>query len=173
MKRTHMTQHTTDQIIVRRIFTWCWCCAGLGVSILQMLLLAQSWFVSRHALVPACMASAWVLGSLLGTRLRATARLWGGCFMACTLLWLLGPRLVSWRIAQVPTVLLSDCALMVLALLLGASSTAWLVQQRTWPAAGERAALARGLIGITAGLCIVWLLPTWAGLIALCACSRC
>ena len=167
MKRTHMTQHTTDQIIVRRIFTWCWCCAGLGVSILQMLLLAQSWFVSRHALVPACMASAWVLGSLLGTRLRATARLWGGCFMACTLLWLLGPRLVSWRIAQVPTVLLSDCALMVLALLLGASSTAWLVQQRTWPAAGERAALARGLIGITAGLCIVWLLPTWAGLIAL------
>jgi hypothetical protein len=167
MKRTHVTEHMIDPVIGRRIFTLCWCCAGLGISVLQMQLLAQAWFVSRHALVPACMASAWVLGSLLGMRLRAAARLWGGCLIACTLLWLLGPRLVSWRIAHVPTVLLSDGALMAIALLLGASSTAWLVQQRPWPAAGERAALARGLVGITTGLCIVWLLPAWAGFIAL------
>jgi hypothetical protein len=64
-------------------------------------------------------------------------------------------------------VLMSDGALMAIALLLGASSTAWLVQQRPWPAAAERAALARGLIGITAGLCIVWVIPAWADLIAL------
>ena len=102
MKRTHVTEQTIDPAIGRRIFTGCWFCAGLGVSILQMLLLAQAWLVSRQALVPACMASAWVLGSLLGMRLRATARLWGGCLIACTLLWLLGTRLVSWRSAHCP-----------------------------------------------------------------------
>jgi hypothetical protein len=72
MKRTHLTQHTIDPVIGSRIFTWCAFCAGLGVSILQMLLLEQAWLVSRQALVPACMASAWVIGSLLGMRLRAT-----------------------------------------------------------------------------------------------------
>ena len=118
MKRTHVTEHTIDPVNARRIFTGCWFCAGLGVAILQMQLLAQAWFVSRHALVPACMASAWMLGSLLGMRLRAAARLWGGCLIACTLLWLLGPQLVSWHIAHDPTVSLSDCALMAFALLL-------------------------------------------------------
>src|SRR5689334_19170803 len=124
-----------------------------------MQLLAQAWLVSQNALVPACMSSAWVLGSLLGMHLRATTRLWGGRLIACTLLWLLGPRLVSWRIAHVPTALLSDGALIAIALLLGAISTAWLVQQRPLPAAAERAALARGLLGITAGLGIVWVNP--------------
>ena len=167
MKRTLVTEHTIDPAIGRRIFTGWWFCAGLGVSILQMLLLYQAWLVSRQAIGPACMASVWVFGSLLGTRLRAAACFWGGCFIVCTLLWLLGPHLVSWRSAHVPTVVLSDGTLMVLALLLGASSTAWLVQPRPWPEAFERATLARGLIGITVGLCIVWVLPAWAGLIAL------
>jgi len=167
MKRTHVAEHTLDPVIGRRIFTACWCCAGLGVSILQMQLLAQAWFVSRQAIVPACMASAWVLGSLLGTRLRTTTRLWGGCLIACTLLWLIGPRLVSWRIIHIPTVLLSDGVLFVLALLLGVISSAWLVEPRPWPAAGERAALARGLIGITVGLLTVWVFPDWVGLMAL------
>ncbi len=108
-----------------------------------------------------------VIGSLAGTRLRATARLWGSCLIVCTLLWLIGPQLVSWRIAHVTTALLSDCALMVTAWFLGAISTAWLVQQRPWPVPGERTALARGLIGITTGLLTVWVLPAWAGLIAL------
>jgi hypothetical protein len=130
--RTHVTEHMIDPVIARRIFTGCWCCAGMGVSILQMLLLAQAWFVSRQALVPACIASAWVLCSLLGTRLRATTGLWGGCLIACTLLWCVGTRLVSWRIGVVPTTWLSDSALMAIALLLGASSTAWLVEPRPW-----------------------------------------
>ena len=144
MRNINLTEQTIDQVIGRRIFTLCWFCAGLGVSILQMLLLAQTWSVSRQALAPACMASAWVIGSLVGSRRRATTRLWGGSLIVCTLLWFVGTRLVSWRIDLVPTTLLSDGALIAIALLLGAISTAWLLQRRPWPEAFERAALARG-----------------------------
>ena len=97
-ERTHVTEQMIDPVIGRRIFTLCWFCAGLGVSILQMQLLAQAWSVSRQALAPACIVSAWVLGSLVGSRRRTTTRMWGGCLLACTLLWFVGTRLVSWRI---------------------------------------------------------------------------
>ena len=167
MRRTHVTEQMIDQVIGRRIFTLCWFCAGLGVSILQMQLLAQAWSVHRQALAPACIVSAWVLGSLVGTRLRNMTLRWGGGLLACILFWFIGTRLVSWRNGLVPTMWLSDGALIASALLLGAISMAWLVKPRPWPAAGERAALARGLVGTTAGLCIVWLLPAWTGLIAL------
>jgi hypothetical protein len=167
MRSINLTEQTIDQVIGRRIFTGCWFCAGLGVSILQMLLLAQAWSLSRQALVPACIVSAWVIGSLVGSRMRTTSRLWGGSILACALLLLDGPRLVSWRIGLVPTTLLSDGALITIALLLGTISMAWLLQQRPWPAAGERAVLARGLVGTTASLFTVWVLPAWAGLIAL------
>ncbi|SRR5258708_631521 len=167
MRNINLTEQTIDQVIGRRIFTLCWFCAGLGVSILQMLLLAQALSVSRQAIAPACIVSVWVMGSLVGSRRRATSRLWGGYLLACTLLWFVGTRLVSWRIGLVPTTLLSDGALMAIAMLLGTLSTAWLLQRRPWPAAGERAALARGLVGTTAGLFTVWVLPAWAGLIAL------
>jgi hypothetical protein len=165
--RTHVTEQMIDPVIGRRIFTLCWFCAGLGVSILQMQLLAQAWSVHRQALTPAFVVSAWVLGSLVGSRRRNTTGLWGGCLLACILLWFVGTRLVSWSIGIIPTTWLSDGTLIMSAMLLGTISTAWLVQQRPWPAAFERAALARGLAGTTAGLCIVWLLPAWAGLIAL------
>jgi hypothetical protein len=167
MRRIHVTEQMLDPVIGRRIFTLCWFCAGLGVSILQMQLLAQAWSVSRQALVPACIVSAWVLGSLVGSRRRTTTRVWGGCLLAYALLWCVSTRLVSWRIGLVPTTWLSDGALMASSMLLGTISTAWLVQQRPWPAAGERADLARGLVGTTAGLFTVWLLPAWTGLIAL------
>jgi hypothetical protein len=167
MRRTYVTEQIIDPAIGRRIFTLCWFCAGLGVSILQMQLLAQAWTVSRQALAPACIVSAWVLGSLVGSRRRTMTRLWGGVLLVCTLLWFVGTRLVSWRIGMVPTTWLSDGTLIMSAMFLGAISTAWLVQQRPWPEASERAALARGLMGTTAGLCIVWVLPAWAGLIAL------
>ena len=165
--RTHVTEQTIDPVIGRRIFTLCWFSAGLGVSMLQMQLLAQAWSVSRQALAPACIVSAWVIGSLVGSRRLTRTRLWGGYFLACTLIWFVGTRLVSWRIGLVPTTLLSDSALMAIAMLLGAISTAWLVQRRPWPAAGERTTLARGLVGTTAGLFTVWVLPACAGLIAL------
>jgi hypothetical protein len=167
MRRTHVSEQIIDLVIGRRIFTLCWFCAGLGVSILQMQLLAQAWSVSRQAIAPACIVSAWVLGSLVGSRRRTTTRVWGSCLLVCTLLWFLGTQLVSWRIGLVATTWLSDGALITSALFLGAISTAWLVQPRPWPEAFEHAALARGLVGTTAGLCIVWLLPAWAGLIAL------
>jgi hypothetical protein len=167
MRRTHATLQMIDQVIGRRIFTLCWFCAGLGVSILQMQLLAQAWSVSRQALAPAYIVSAWVLGSLVGSRRRTTTRVWGGFLLACALLWIVGTRLVSWRIGIVPTTWLSDGALILSAMFLGTISTAWLVEPRPWPEASERAALARGLLGTTAGLFTVWVLPTWAGLIAL------
>ena len=164
---THVTEQTIDAVMGRRIFTACWFCAGLGVSMLQMLLLAQAWSVSRQALVPAFMASAWIIGSLVGSRMRTTTRLWGGCLIACILLWFVGPWLVAWRLTRLSTAWVSDGALMVIALLLGAISTAWLFQRRPWPAAGKRSALARGLLGTTTGLFMVWVLPAWAGLMAL------
>ncbi len=167
MKSIHRTEQQIDPVIGRRIFTGCWFCAGLGVSILQMLLLAQAWSLSRQALLPAGIVSAWVMGSFIGSRLPAISRLWGGSLVACALLVLDGPRLVSWHIGLVPTTWLSDGAFLAIAMLLGTISTAWLLQQRPWPAAGERAALARGFVGTTVGLCTVWVLPTWAGFMAL------
>ncbi len=167
MRSIHLTEQTIDPIIGRRIYTGCWFCAGLGVSILQMQLLAQAWSVDRQALAPTCIVSAWVLGSLVGSRRRSTTRVWRGSLLAYALLWFLGTRLVSWRMSLVPTTWLSDGALILSAMLLGAISTAWLVQQRPWPEASERAALARGLVGTTTGLFTVWVFPAWAGLIAL------
>jgi hypothetical protein len=167
MRSIDAIEQTIDPVMGRRIFTMCWCSAGLGVSILQMLVLAQAWSVSRQALVPAFIASAWVIGSLIGSRRRATTHMGAGCLVACALLLLEGPRLVPWRLTLLPTAWVSDGALLVIALLLGAISTAWLCQRRPWPAAHERVALARGLLGTTTGLFMVWVLPVWAGLIAL------
>ncbi len=115
MKKTLAASRTTDLAIAGRIFTGCWLSASLGVSILQMTLLAQAWLISRSALVPACMVSSWVLGSLLGARLRATPRLLGGCLVACALLFPVAPRLISWRVALVPTTFLDEGTLVVIA----------------------------------------------------------
>ena len=167
MKRTYDSEYAIDLAIGSRIFTVCWLFAGLGVAILQMQVLAQAWLVSRQAIGPACMASAWVLGSLLGTRVRADPRLLGGCFIAIALLFLVGPRLISWHVALVPTTFLDEGTLVVVAWLLGAIGMAWILQQRPWPAAFEHATLARGLIGTTLGLFTVWVLPAYAGLMAI------
>ena len=70
---------------------------GSGCSIFQMLLLAQAWSLNQQAFVPACLASAWVLGAVMGMRLRADARLLGSCVVLCALLWLESTRLVSWQ----------------------------------------------------------------------------
>jgi hypothetical protein len=172
MKHISSIQHALDAVIGRRIFTPCWLSASLGISIVQMRLLAQAWLVLPHALAPACLMSAWILGSLIGSRLASATRIWGSSTLGCILLWLIGPALVSWHLSlnMVSPVLVSMAALATLAVFLGASSTAWLAQQRSWPEVGELLALARSLIGLTVGLVVAWMLPAVAGLIALTYC---
>jgi hypothetical protein len=170
MKHSSSTQLALDVVIGRRLFTTCWVSASLGISVVQMRLLAQAWLVLPHALAPACLVSAWILGSLLGLGRPGATRVWGSSYLACTLLWLIGPALVSWHLPRVSPALVSMVALATLAVFLGANSTAWLAQQRSWPAAGERLALGRSLVGLTVGLVVAWMLPAVAGLIALTCC---
>src|SRR5260370_17237539 len=101
--RTHVTEQTIDPVIGRRIFTLCWFSACLGVSMLQMQLLAQAWSVSRQALAPACIGRAWVIGSLVGSRRLTRTRLWRGYFLACTLISFVVPPLLPSRLHLVPT----------------------------------------------------------------------
>ena len=172
MKNTHAIQRVLDLVIGRRIVTTCWLSAGLGISIMQMRLLAQAWLVLPHALAPACLMSAWILGSLVGSCLSGDPRVWGSSALALTLLWLISPSLVSWHLSLglVSPALMSMAALSSMAVFLGASSTAWLAQQRSWPAVEERLALARSLVGLTVGLVVAWMLPAFAGPIALTCC---
>jgi hypothetical protein len=172
MKHISSIQHALDLVIGRRLFTTCWLSASLGVSVVQMRLLAQAWLVLPHALAPACLMSAWILGSLFGMRVPGAPRVWGSSALGCILLWLVGPSLMSWHLSlgMVSPTLVSMAALATLAVFLGASSTAWLSQQRSWPGVGERLALARSLVGLTVGLVVAWMLPAVAGLIALTCC---
>jgi hypothetical protein len=167
MSQRYRVEKAIDQAIGRRILSTCWLFAGLGISTFQMLLLAQAWSLNQQAFVPACMASAWVLGAVVGMRLRADARLWGSSLVICGLLWLGGTRLASWQVTLLPLVGIHLAALAALALLLGTISTAWLSQRRLWSPAGEQVTLARALVGTTAALFVVWVLPVWAGLLGL------
>ena len=169
MSQGYRIEKAIDQTIGRRMLSTCWLFAGLGCSILQMLLLAQAWSLSQQAFVPACLASAWVLGALFGMRVRADARLWGSSLALCTLLWLGSTQFISWQITTVllPSVMWHLFSLVALAFLLGTISTAWLSQRRLWSPAGEQVTLARALVGTTAGLFVVWVLPAWAGLLGL------
>jgi hypothetical protein len=169
MNQQYRFEKSIDQVIGRRMLSTCWFLAGLGCSILQMLLLAQAWSLNKQAFVTACMASAWVCGTVLGMRLRADARFLGSCLVLSALLWLDGTRFISWQMSTqllpVGTVRLGS--LLLLALLLGTISSAWLSQSRLWSPASERVTLARALVGTIAGLFVVWVLPAWAGLLGL------
>ena len=166
--RQHDTfQQTIDPILGRRLLNACWFVAGLGVSIFEMLVLAQAWQVSGRAMAPACMVSAWMLGSLFGARLRAGGRVWGCCLLLCTLLWLGGTWFVTWHLPLLTQAFVQLCALAIVAFVLGSISTAWLSQRPGWPPVGERTTLSRGLISTTAGLVMVWLLPNWSALVGL------
>jgi hypothetical protein len=169
MRSLSTAQRTMDLVVSRRIFNTCWISASLGISIIQMRLLAEAWHADQHALVPACLVSAWTLGSLAGRRMPGSPRVCGSCFLACTLLWLISPSLVSWPLPLdiMPPALVSVVALAMIALVLGASSTAWLAQLRSWPSVGECTSLVRSLVGLAVGLVVAWMLPALAGLIAL------
>jgi hypothetical protein len=169
MSQRYRVEKAIDQAIGRRILSTCWLLAGLGASTFQMLLLAQAWSLSQQAFVPACLASAWLLGALFGMRLRADARLWGSSLVLGILLWFGGTRFISWQTTTLllPVGIVLLLALAVLALLLGTICSAWLTQRRLWSPAAERITLARALVGTTAGLFVVWVLPAWTGLIGL------
>lgn len=84
--RQHATfQQTIDPVLGRRLLNACWFSAGLGVSTFQMLVLAQAWHICAWAVVPACMLSAWMIGSLFGAQLRADGRVGGAvcCSVHC------------------------------------------------------------------------------------------
>ena len=166
--RQHATfQQTMDPVLGRRLLNACWFSAGLGVSTFQMLVLAQAWHICAWAVVPACMLSAWMIGSLFGAQLRAEGRVGGSSLLLSTLLWLGGTRLVTWHLPLLPLALIQLCALAVVAFVLGSLSTAWLAQRPGWSAVGERTTLTRGLISTTAGLVVVWVLPNWSALVGL------
>jgi len=167
-----MNQHATfhqmiDPVVGRRLLNACWFFAGLGISTLQMLLLAQAWHVSARAIVPACIVGAWMIGSLCGARLCYDGRVGGSSLLLFALLWLGGSQHVSWHITLPPLALVQLCALSVVALVLGTISTAWLSHRPGWSPVGERTTLARGLISTTVGLVVVWMLPKWSALIGL------
>ena len=173
MKLVPVAHRAMDLTRGGRVFNACWLSGGCGLSIFQMLLLAQAWRESGQAKVPALLASAWTLGSLVDARCSAPARLWGCGCLACALLWLGSPALVAWRLPQalgLQPVLVGMLALALLAVVLGACGTAWLAQPRAWPAAGEKTALVRSLVGLTAGLLVAWMLPASGGFIALACC---
>ncbi len=173
MKQLPVIHRAMDLTLSRRVFTVCWLSAGLGISTLQMLLLAQGWYLSRQALLTALLASAWALGSFAGTRFSGSARLRGSGCLACVLLWLGHPLLVAWYVPHtlhLSPVLLGNMLLALLAVLLGTCSAAWLAQQRPWPSAGEKTILVRSLVGLTIGLLVAWILPAVGGFIALACC---
>jgi hypothetical protein len=172
MRSRYPVAQVMDLVTARRVFNACWLSASLGISIVQMLVLAQAWSISQHALVPACMMSSWTIGALVGARVRSTSGICGSSFLAGTLLWFGESSCVSWHLTlnMVSPVVGSIAVLALVALLLGASGSAWLSQLRSWPAVGERIALVRSLVGLTVGLVVVWLLPRWAGLLALVCC---
>src|SRR5260370_3159267 len=161
MPTSYTPRQMLDLVVVMRIFNACWLGASLGLSILQMHLLAQAWHISQHALIPASLMSAWTLGALVGMRLRNAVRAWGVATLTGALLWLGGPSVATWHLplVSVPSAWISLAALTLVPVFLGASSTAWLVQPRAWPAAGERTLLVRSLVGLTVGLVLAWMLP--------------
>ncbi|MBV9228668.1 MAG: hypothetical protein JOZ18_05075, partial [Chloroflexi bacterium] len=163
MSYTQVAAQRLDMTIGSRIFNGCWFLAGVGTAIFQMSLLAQAWQQSHLALRAACIASSWIVGSALVSRLdprqQRSARLWGSCFVISSLLWLSIPRFSTFL--HLGTAI-SVYQLAVIAFLMGVISTAWLVQRRPWPAVDERVSLAKGLVATMIGLCLVWLFPAWS-----------
>jgi hypothetical protein len=185
MSYRQTTDQRLDMTIGVRIFNSSWFVTCIGIAIIQMLMLAQAWQECHLAVWTACVASFWMLGSVLITRLdtrqQRAARHWGVTFIVCAFLWvqfLLAPPFHPLTPTRgITTFLLSSLLpfdtfimtlirggeLAVIAFLLGMSSTAWLVQKRPWPAVNERISLAKALISTMVGLCVVWLFPAWAG----------
>ncbi|WP_376795939.1 hypothetical protein [Thermogemmatispora sp.] len=167
-KAAFLSEQRLDAVIGGRLLNAGWLCSSLGLSVLQMRLLAQSWVQGREALASALVASAWLAGSLLATTLlsgsrRGSARHWGTGLLLCAFVQLALPVLQPLPVSLWP-------ATAELGLLAGFSSllgNAWLLQRRPWPAVDERIALTRAALGTMFGLSVVWLLPAWSGLLSI------
>ncbi|WP_052890045.1 hypothetical protein [Thermogemmatispora carboxidivorans] len=163
-----LAEQRLDAVIGGRLVNASWLSGSLGVSVLQMRLLAQSWSQGREALATALVATVWLAGSLVAATLltgrrRGAARYWGSGLLLCLLPQLALPVLQPLPVPFWP-------ATLELGLLSGFSSllgNAWLLQRRPWPAVDERIALMRAALGTMFGLSLVWLLPTWSGLLAI------
>jgi hypothetical protein len=160
-----------DAVIGGRLFNVCWLISSIGISMVQLRLLALAWQQGEpgeQALTAALVAAAWLGGSLLasvlpGGRRQALPRLWGGSLLLCALLELALPLRRSAAIA--PWAAVGELALM--ASFSGLLASAWLQQRRPWPPADERAALARGALSTLLALTAIWLWPTWSALLEL------
>ena len=161
-----------DRAVRARVHTACWISAAGGIAIVQMLLLSQSWRQEPLATPTACVACAWLIGTLLAgqatsaqrVRVAPLAPLWGALFLCGALAWRFWSRPAS--ISTSPA-LVSLFPLLGAGLLLGLFSTCWLSQQRSWANAGERPQLTRQAACLTFGLVMTWRFPAWAALTAL------
>jgi nitrate/nitrite transporter NarK len=164
-----------ENAVSGRISNGCWFVAACGVAVFQGALLAQAWDQDQSALRTASIAGAWLLGLVVGQHVRYALRratfpalplLAGVAYLCCALGWWLAltPALAA-RPAGDPLGL--ALVLVVVAFLMGVTSTCWLGQRRPWPAIGEPATVSRGLICLTLGLCIAWTWPAWVGWIGL------
>lgn len=166
--------HELDSAVTGRCVSACWFAAAWGASAFQAALLKQVWEMNPHATPAACVASAWIIGMVVGLRVRYALRrstfpgtplVFGAAFLSCALGWLLlvTPWLSSRPVGGPVTPLVGTLALGAAAFLMGVASTCWLSQPRShWPALGEQVTLARVLICLTLGLALAWILPTWA-----------
>jgi hypothetical protein len=167
-KAVLFAEQRLDAVIGGRLLNAGWLSGSLGLSILQMRLLAQSWSQGREALATALVAAVWLASSLLAATLltgrrRSAARYWGTGLLLCMLPQLSLPVLRPLPVSLWP-------ATLELGLLTAFSSllgNAWLLQRRPWPAVDERIALMRAALGTMFGLSLVWLLPAWSGLLAI------
>lgn len=152
-----------------------WFTAAWGALVFLTAVLAQAWNEGQSATRASCVASAWLLGCLLGVRLQharqrstlVAAPLWAGAYLACALAWQLeiAPWLEHSHLDR-GAALLDDALLLgALAFLMGVASACWLGQRRPWLAVGEPVSLARELVSLPLALFVTWALPQWAVLL--------
>jgi phosphoglycerate dehydrogenase-like enzyme len=172
-----------DTAMRGRILNGCWLLAAAGISIAQMLLLSQAWRQDQHAAPTACVASAWLVGTLLGGVVTRALRrhsappaiVWGAAFLGSALGWRTWETWETWAppvghasaFPLMPDLVARTLPLVGMALLLGLLSSLWLGQQRSWAAIGERTALVRNAVCLTFGLLIMWCYPHWSETIGL------
>jgi len=175
-RKLHILQpYMLDTTMRGRILNGCWLSAAAGTSIAQMLLLSQAWRQNHHAAFAACVASAWLIGALIGGVVHNALRrgyappaiVWGTAFLGSAMGWQIWAPLLDHSGAPplMPDLVARTLPLLGMALLLGLLSSLWLVQQRSWAAVGERAVLIRNAACLTFGLVIVWCYPNGSDLV--------